>query len=49
MLWDLGLDATKMEDVEEVTKKIAELERQFDFGNLNIDININGNIVLRFN
>ena len=35
MLWDLGLDATKMEDVKEVKRKIAELEKQFDFGKTN--------------
>ena len=32
MLWDLGLDATRMEDVNEVKRKIRELETEFDFG-----------------
>ena len=34
MLWDLGLEDEKAEDVEEVKRKIAELENQFDLGNL---------------
>ena len=32
MLWDLGLDANKMEQVSEVKRKITELEKEFDFG-----------------
>ena len=32
MLWDLGLDAKRMEDVDMVAQKIAELEEEFDLG-----------------
>ena len=32
MLWDLGLDAVKMEQIAAVKQKISELENQFDFG-----------------
>ena len=32
MLWDLGLDAKRMEDVAMVEQKIAELEEEFDLG-----------------
>ena len=35
MLWDLGLDANKMEQVSEVKRKITELEKEFDFGKTN--------------
>ena len=40
MLWDLGLDAIKMEQISEVKRKIAELEKEFDFGKIkNLDYN----------
>ena len=35
MLWDLGLDAVKMEKLPEVKRKIIELEDQFDFSKIN--------------
>ena len=35
MLWDLGLDAIKMEQLSEVKRKIKELEDQFDFSKIN--------------
>ena len=34
MLWDLGLDAIKMEQISEVKRKITELEKEFDFGKI---------------
>ena len=48
MLWDLGLNSTKMEDVEAVEKKIVELDKQFDLGKLFATIIFNKKVFRKF-
>ena len=40
MLWDLGLDAVKMEQFSAVKQKITKLEEEFDFGKIFMSLNI---------